>query len=253
MSSGRVATLATLATAAALGAWTGPALTAVGPVRRSLLPRLSGAGPTEHIALTFDDGPDPRSTPRVLDLLARHERRATFFLVGEQVRSSAAIVHRMVAEGHEVALHGWSHRSTALVAPGRLADRLATARAEVEDVSGAPVTWYRPPYGVLTTDAIRACRTLRLTPVLWTAWGRDWVRHTTAERIADTVLATLRPGGTILLHDTDLHARGSWGPTLAATDLLLSGPLADLDVGPLAEHGMVPRARTRALGDRFTG
>lgn len=240
MSTGRAAGLVA---AAALGAWAAPALTAVGPLRRPLLPRLSGVGSTAHIALTFDDGPDPRTTPHVLDLLARHGRRATFFLVGEQVRSSTAVVQRMVAEGHEVALHGSTHRTTALIAPTRLAARLAAARAEVEDVSGAPVTWYRPPYGVLTSDTIRVCRSLGLRPVLWTAWGRDWVRHTTAERIAGTVLKTLRPGGTILLHDTDLHARGSWGPTLAATDLLLAGPLAGADVGPLSEHGIAPGDR----------
>ncbi|HEY0952819.1 polysaccharide deacetylase family protein [Nocardioides sp.] len=240
MSTGRAATLAA---AAALGVWAGPALSAVGPLRRPLLPRLSGVGSTEHIALTFDDGPDPRSTPHMLDLLARHGRRATFFVVGEQVRTSAAVVQRMVAEGHEVAVHGWTHRTTALVAPTRLAGQLAAARAEVEDVTGAPVRWYRPPYGVLTTDTLRACRTLDLRPVLWTAWGRDWVRHTTGERIAHTVLATLRPGGTILLHDTDLHARGSWRPTLDATDLLLTGPLADADVGPLSEHGITPGDR----------
>ena len=234
MSTARVAALAAAGT---LGGWAGPALTAIGPLRRPLLPLLSGIAPSRHIALTYDDGPDPGSTPHVLDLLARHGRRATFFVVGEQVRPSAAILRRMVAEGHEVAVHGWTHRCVALVPPGRLVGQLAAARAEIEDATGTSPTWYRPPYGVLTSDAIRACRRLDLTPVLWSAWGRDWVRRTTPDRIVATVLATLRPGGTILLHDTDRHARGDWRPTLAATDLLLSGALAEAEVGPLAEHG----------------
>ncbi len=237
----RTGRIAALALTGALGTWAGPALTAIGPLRRPVLPRLSGTGPTGHIALTYDDGPDPESTPHVLDLLARHGRRATFFVVGDQVRPGAAVLRRMVAEGHEVALHGWTHRCTVLVPPAQLVHQLASARAEVEDVTGVPVGWYRPPYGVLTSDAIRACRTLRLTPVLWSAWGRDWVRDATPERIVASVLKTLRPGGTILLHDTDLHARGDWRPTLAATDLLLSGPLAAADVGPLAEHAMTAR------------
>ncbi len=251
----RTGRIAALALTGALGAWAGPALTAVGPLRRPLLPGLSGTGPTGHIALTYDDGPDPESTPRVLDLLARHGRRATFFVVGDQVRPGAGVLRRMVAEGHEVALHGWTHRCTVLVPPGQLVHQLAAARAEVEDVTGVPLGWYRPPYGVLTGDALRACRSLQLTPVLWSAWGRDWIRSTTPERIVATVLKTLRPGGTILLHDTDRHARGDWGPTLAATGLLLSGALADADVGPLAEHGISPGpvpTRSAVVG-RFAG
>ncbi|ABL81566.1 MULTISPECIES: polysaccharide deacetylase family protein [unclassified Nocardioides] len=251
----RGARIATLATLSAAGAWAGPAATAIGPLRRPVLPLLSGIGPSLHVALTYDDGPDPESTPHVLDVLARHGRRATFFVVGEQVRASAAILRRMVAEGHEVAVHGWTHRCVALVPPTRLVHQLAAARTVVEDTTGVSPTWYRPPYGVLTGDAIRACRTLGLTPVLWSAWGRDWIRRTTPERIVATVLATLRPGGTVLLHDTDRHARGDWGPTLAATDLLLSGALAEADVGPLAEHGISrePAPARRVPVGRFAG
>jgi hypothetical protein len=88
----------------------------------------------------------------------------------------------------------------------------------------------------MSAEAWLACRSLGLAPVLWTAWGRDWERSATPERVVATVLRTLRPGGTILLHDTDVHGRGDWRGTFHATDRLLSGPLAGSEVGPLRDH-----------------
>lgn len=229
-----------LTTALALGALAAdaaPAVTAIGPLRRTLSPRLSGIGPTAHIGLTFDDGPDPASTPAFLDLLAEAQRRATFFVLGAYARPNAALLNRMTADGHELAVHGWTHRCTATIPPIRLVRELRAARDEIEDITGTPTTWYRPPYGVLTTDALLACRSLDLTPVLWSAWGREWERRATPARIAGRVLRTLRPGGTILLHDTDRHApRGDWRRTLRATADLLCGPLATVKAGPLRGH-----------------
>ena len=220
----------------ALAAVAAPAVTAIGPVRRLMAPRLAGVGAPGHIALTFDDGPDPESTPAFLDLLARHGRRATFFLVASQVPGNERLVRRMVDDGHELAVHGWTHTCTVAVPPGRLRAQLRRARDLVEDVGGSAVRWYRAPYGVMSTEAHLACRELGLRPVLWTAWGRDWERSATPSRIVSTVLRTLRPGGTILLHDTALHARGDWRHAVEATDMLLSGALRSASVGPLAEH-----------------
>ena len=165
--------LAAAAGAATLAA-AGPSVTAVGPLRRHLAPRLAGTARGDHIALTFDDGPDPASTPAFLDLLGRHDTRATFFVLGAQARATPALVRRIAEEGHELAVHGWTHRCTLAMAPTRLARSLRDARTCVEDLAGASVSWYRPPYGVLSTEAVLACRALGLTPVLWTSWGRDW-------------------------------------------------------------------------------
>ncbi len=227
----RPLTVAALAGSAVVATTAAPAVTAVGPLRRRLAPGLAGTWAGDRIALTFDDGPDAASTPAFLDLLARHGRRATFFVLGEQARSEGALVRRMAAEGHEVAVHGWSHRCTLALRPGDTAPALRRATEVVEDLTGAAVRWYRPPYGVLSTPTLLACRGLGLRPLLWTAWGRDWERSATPERVVASVLRTLRPGGTILLHDTDLHARGDWHTTYAATDRLLSGPLRELEVG----------------------
>lgn len=220
----------------ALAAVAAPAITAIGPIRRRLTPRLAGTGSGHHIALTFDDGPDPTSTPQFLDLLAHYDRRATFFVLAAQARAVPALVRRMADEGHELAIHGWGHRCTLAIPPTHLARQLRNAKHAVEDITGSAVSWYRPPYGITSIEALAACRSLELTPVLWTAWGRDWERSATPPRIVSTVLSTLRPGGTILLHDTDLHARGDWHGTFHATADLLSGPLRSAAVGPLSDH-----------------
>lgn len=214
-----------------------PALTAIGPLRRRVTPRLSGASSARHIALTFDDGPDPVSTPAFLDLLANQQCSATFFVLASQAVAHPGLIRRIRDEGHELAVHGWTHRCTLAASPVRLTQELRAAQHAVEDISGVGVFWYRPPYGVLSTEALLTCRTLELTPVLWTAWGREWVRTATPPTIVATVQRTLRAGGTILLHDTDLHApHGDWRRTLRATGRLLSGPLGAAAVGPLRDH-----------------
>jgi peptidoglycan/xylan/chitin deacetylase (PgdA/CDA1 family) len=100
------------------------------------------------------------------------------------------------------------------------------------------VLWYRPPYGVLTTEALVAAHAVGLRTVLWSAWGRDWERTASPESVAHRVSATLRPGGTVLLHDSDrTSAPGSWRATLGASDLLLADwSTRGFDVGPLRDH-----------------
>lgn len=229
-----------LAAALGVGALTvaaAPALTAIGPLRRRVTPNLAGAAPGPHIALTFDDGPDPVSTPTFLELLANHQRKATFFILGSQAVENPALVRQIHGDEHELAIHGWTHRCVLATPPTRLVQEIRDTKETVEDITGAALTWYRPPYGVLSAEALYACRTLDLTPVLWTAWGREWERAAAPARIVATIQRTLRPGGTILLHDTDLHApHGDWKRILDATSGLLAGALKTATVGPLRDH-----------------
>jgi len=154
---------------------------------------------------------------------------------GSQAVANPALVRQISGEGHEPAIHGWTHRCALVTPPTRLASELRDAQRAVEDITGAALTWYRPPYGVLSTEALHACRTLDLTPVLWTAWAREWERAATPARIVATIQRNLRPGGTILLHDTDLHPHGDCKRTLDATGELLAGPLETATVGPLRD------------------
>ena len=220
-----------------------PLVASVQPVRRALTPsvlpdRLSGISAAHHVALTFDDGPDPHSTPAFLDLLAERDVRATFFVLGRYAAEEPALVRRMVDAGHEIGVHGWTHRCVAWVGARRLVRDLRGTTRVVEQVSGRRVRWYRPPYGVLTTHSLVAARSAGLTTVLWSDWGVDWRRGRTPEQVLDSVTHGLRPGGTVLLHDTDrTSAPDSWRTTLAATALLLDRLAASgVPTGPLAEH-----------------
>ena len=211
-----------------------PALTARGPLRRG---RLAGRGRPGGVALTFDDGPDPLGTPAVLAALADLGWTATFFLLGSQVRTYPDVAREVVACGHEIGLHGDEHRNHLTRSPGWVRRDLERAVGTVVGVTGERPRWFRPPYGVLTAGSLRSTRLLGLNPVLWTAWGRDWER-TTGQRVVDILRPGLRPGATLLLHDSDCTATpGSWRATAAALPLLAEELDArGLAVRPLREH-----------------
>jgi peptidoglycan/xylan/chitin deacetylase (PgdA/CDA1 family) len=188
--------------------------------------------------LTFDDGPDPHGTPAVLDALARLGWTATFFMLGTQVTRYPEVAAAVVAAGHEAAVHGFSHRNH--LARGLLDVHRDVARAASVVLAATEIRpiWFRPPYGVLTSGSLVAARHAGLRPVLWTAWGRDWEARGAAQ-VAGTIAGQLRPGGTVLLHDSDCTAQasGSWRATVQALPRLAE--LADrlnCTVGPLREH-----------------
>ncbi len=215
-----------------------PALTSVPRLRRAVSPALAGLSRKRHVALTYDDGPDPLSTPHFLDLLSSHDRFATFFLLGEHAARHPGLVRQMADRGHEIAVHGWDHRCLAAKRPGTLRGELARTRDLIEEIAGERPVWYRPPYGVLTTEGMFAARAAGLRTVLWSAWGRDWTASATSESIVTSVRRGLKPGGTVLLHDTDrTSAPNSWMRTLDASSVLLT-QWADgqVPVGALNNH-----------------
>jgi peptidoglycan-N-acetylglucosamine deacetylase len=213
-----------------------PAVTARGPARR-LTPGLAGVGRPGGIALTFDDGPDPHGTPAVLETLAGLGWRATFFMLGSQVRRHPEIARLVVDAGHEVAVHGTVHRNHLIRTPVGIRRDLRLAVREIGDVTGVRPRWFRPPYGILTTGTLWAAHEVDLTPVLWTAWGKDWQAGPAAQVTAE-VMRSLGDGGTVLLHDSDCTSRpGSWRSTVAALPLLAAEIRArDLDVRTLGDH-----------------
>lgn len=215
----------------------GPGATWLATVRR-LLPRLAGAGRRDHVALTFDDGPDPRSTPRFLDELARLGCRATFFVLGELLERHPELGRRIVAEGHEMAVHGWRHTNALITPPGTVTAEMGRAAGLVRSVTGIRPAWYRPPYGVLSAEALVAARLHRLSPVLCTVWGKDWTATATPESVMTRLLPGLRGGATVVLHDTDhTSAPGCWHSALGALPEVVGHcRRAGLRVGPLRDH-----------------
>ncbi|GAA2341596.1 polysaccharide deacetylase family protein [Dactylosporangium salmoneum] len=228
-----------------VAAYAGPALTAITPLGRLLWPGVSGVGAPQHVALTFDDGPDRRSTPVFLDLLDRFRVRATFFLLGSMLARNPGLGKDLLAAGHEIGLHGFEHEVLLRRTPAATHDDLTRGFNLIAEVCGQPPRWYRPPYGVLTTPALVTAHKLGMTPVLWTAWGRDWTRYATPTSVLRTVTASLRGGGTILLHDSDSAAfPGCWKATLGALPVLIHATRRrGLTIGPLREHQLATRAR----------
>jgi peptidoglycan-N-acetylglucosamine deacetylase len=214
-----------------------PALTSIQPLeplRTRLFPGYAGQGDPGHIALTFDDGPDPLSTPRFLKLLERRGVTATFFLLGFMLERDPGLGREIAAAGHEVAVHGYLHRPMLLRTPRQTRDDLSRAHALVSEATGETPRWYRPPYGIATTSALRTARGLGMDPVLWTSWGA------TGSSVYDTVTRNLKGGGTILLHDSDCtSAPASWTATLSALPRLLDHcEEQGWKLGPLAAHGL---------------
>jgi peptidoglycan/xylan/chitin deacetylase (PgdA/CDA1 family) len=153
------------------------------------------------VALTFDDGPDPESTPALLDLLARRNIRATFFCIGERVARQVELARRIAAGGHSIENHSHRHQFwTNLLAEEKLEADLAQAQEEIRRVTGRAPAWFRPPMGLTNPRVFRAVRKLGLRMAGYTARGLDLRAHG-PEQVVARLLRRLRPGAILLLHD----------------------------------------------------
>ena len=127
-----------------------------------------------EVALTFDDGPNDVATPQLLEVLARHEARATFFNMGNFARERPEIVRQVAAAGHLVGNHTMSHPRLSTASAARVRQEIADCNAALEEIMGAAVKFLRPPYGARRPAVLRAARELGLTPVMWNVTGYDW-------------------------------------------------------------------------------
>lgn len=171
----------------------------------------------DAVLLTFDDGPHPQGTPAVLAALDQAGLPAVFFLTGEQAARYPAVVREITAAGHELALHGYRHQTRRQWTPGLLADDIHKGCDALSEAAGATPRFYRPPHGVFTLTGLHLIRTLRLTPLLWSKWGRDWEHRASVDTITRNLTQGLRAGDVLLLHDADHYsAPQSWRLTAAA-------------------------------------
>jgi peptidoglycan/xylan/chitin deacetylase (PgdA/CDA1 family) len=169
------------------------------------------AGP-KTIAITFDDGPDPRYTPHILDELRRHRVTATFCVIGEHASKHPELVARAADEGHTLANHTWSHPNLRHMRPAQIRDQIEQAADAIESASGGNRPGlFRAPFGVFTPEVLAACSEYDLRPLAWSVDPRDWSRPGSA-RIAATVLNRTRTGAIIINHD----GGGDRSQTLAA-------------------------------------
>lgn len=200
-----LATLATAGAAATLAAG-GYAYAAMWPTSQIFGKAIIGGRDPREFALTYDDGPNDPYTQQLLDVLATHNVRATFFLIGRFVRQRPEIARAIHAAGHLVGNHTMTHPVLLFQSPKRVREELADCKAAIEDALGEPVRYFRPPHGARRPDVLRAARDLGLSPVLWNAMGYDW-RPTTAEAVLANLQKGIRrnqqhgQGSNLLLHD----------------------------------------------------
>jgi peptidoglycan/xylan/chitin deacetylase (PgdA/CDA1 family) len=176
---------------------------------------------TKQLALTYDDGPNDPYTEQLLDVLARHNAKATFFLIGRYVRQRPDIVRRIVEAGHPIGNHTWNHPNLIFCSPAETRHQLSETQKAIEGACGVRPTLFRPPFGGRRPGTMSTARSLGLEPIMWRVTCYDW-NATSNESIERNARRQIRGGEVILLHDGGHKAFGTdRSHTVRATDNLL--------------------------------
>lgn len=192
-------TLPILAGAAGLGAGLA-AWGAFHPASQLFGPTLRFTGRKGAIALTFDDGPNPAATPRLLDLLEQNGVRGTFFLIGNHVRACPQLAAEIAARGHVIGNHTDTHPSLTWLSTRDTAGELQRCQEAIERAAGRAPQWMRPPYGYRGPQTAAAVRQAGLRGVaMWSVWARDW-RPQPPQPVIER-LRKVRGGDIVVLHD----------------------------------------------------
>ncbi len=164
----------------------------------------------KHLALTFDDGPNPSATPRLLELLARHHVRATFFLIGQYVQREPTLTREIAAAGHTIGNHTMHHPWLPRHSAALIRTELQSCQHILEDTLGTAATLFRPPHGARRPVVLQAARDLGMQTVLWNLMVGDWKPRTAEDlhaRIQRGIAANSRrrTGTNLVLHDGSQH------------------------------------------------
>jgi peptidoglycan/xylan/chitin deacetylase (PgdA/CDA1 family) len=177
---------------------------------------------TRQLALTYDDGPNDPHTQRLLEVLAKHEVRATFFLIGRYVRQHPEIAREIVKAGHIVGNHTFGHPLLIFKSASEIRDELSDCRSALQDAIGEHSNLFRPPFGGRRPAVLRIARELGFTPIMWNVTGFDWTAPPSAV-IEQKVAKQIRGGDVILLHDGGHKQMGAdRSQTVQATDHLIT-------------------------------
>ncbi len=177
----------------------------------SRLPQVIGRIPhapgERSLALTFDDGPHPKGTPALLDVLRKHQVSATFFLLGERAQRWPELVREIIAEGHQIGNHSWSHVDFWKCSKTRLLVELCRCQQVLENIAVEPVVWMRPPYGHVTWTARAWARRTGVTVALWDVLPPDYNPASTLNRLESVWVNHIRSGSIVCLHDNDVSCK----------------------------------------------
>ncbi|WP_261381636.1 polysaccharide deacetylase family protein [Paenibacillus cremeus] len=155
--------------------------------------------PTKQAALTFDDGPDSKYTPQILDLLRDWDVKATFFVVGKQVNSHPQVLKRIAKEGHAIGNHSWDHADLTKVTPQHMKQEIESTDDAIAKLTGIAPTLFRAPYGATNEALKHTIKSADRHLIDWNVDTRDWA-GTSPEDILEIVKKTVKPGSIILMH-----------------------------------------------------
>jgi peptidoglycan/xylan/chitin deacetylase (PgdA/CDA1 family) len=212
---------------------------------------VRGGNVQKQIALTFDDGPHPGYTDRLLDVLGRLDVPATHFLVGRNVRKEPGLTRRIAAEGHEIGNHSENHIRLDAVETKRMPREIAACSEAIEEAAGVRPAFFRPPGGWNDTLVVDVANALGMTVAMWTLSAGDYTSkrgEPTAKEIADRVVAGARPGSVVILHDpmpATLEALPDLVPRLRAKGFTFVR-LSELARAPGASGSSAPRTAAQA-------
>lgn len=176
---------------------------------------------TRQLALTYDDGPNDPHTQRLLEVLARHEVKATFFLIGRYAKQRPAIAREIAKAGHIIGNHTFTHPMLTFKSAAEIRKELTDCRAALEEAVGKHSNLFRPPFGARRPATLRIARELGLEPIMWNVTGYDW-NAPPAAVIEQKVSTKIRGGNVILLHDGGHKEMGAdRSQTVQATDALI--------------------------------
>jgi len=157
------------------------------------------------IAMTFDDGPHPKNTPRLLDMLKERGIKATFFLIGKSVATYPEIVRRIVSEGHEIGNHTWDHKTLRAMSQDKINEELQKTQDAIVAACGTTPLIYRPPFGAITSKQQKAImERFHYPSIVWEVDTNDWKSPRSIAKVHDTILKDAHAGSIILCHD--IHA-----------------------------------------------
>ena len=187
------------------------------------LPSIAGTYSMIHtnqkvIALTFDDGPDPKFTETILDILKQKQVKATFFVLGENATQNPTLLRRMITEGHEIGNHGYTHDYS----QRKLTEEIKQTDQSVFTATGTHTYFYRPPGGFVTKSQINVIKNQGYVVTLWSVDSKDW-RNPGVSRIVNNVVQKVFPGAIVLLHD----GGGFKSQTVLALEQVIDKLIAD--------------------------
>ena len=189
------------------------------PEQKTTVSSVHVDGP--YIALTFDDGPNEKLTPRLLDLLAQHHMHATFFVIGENAVQHPEILQRAVREGHEIGNHTWSHPNLAKMSEENVRSQIKRTEETITGAIGSRPTLFRPPYGSLTAREKHFIHDeLGYEIILWEVDPLDW-KEPGPNIVSSRILKETRPGSIVLSHD--IHAQTIQAMPATLTELEAKG------------------------------